>query len=62
MRLKELVDGNTFREHPVPEMVASHVVYVLVHHVETYGLGVTVTLDGPGLLLSVVALGHHGGG
>jgi hypothetical protein len=62
MRLKEPVDGNTFREHSVPEMVAGHVVYVFVHHVETYGLRVTVTLDGPGLLLSVVALGYHGSG
>lgn len=62
MRLNEPVDSDTFSKHPVPEVVASHVVYVLVHHVQAYGLRVTVTLDGPGLLVPVVALGYHGSG
>ena len=43
----------------VPEVVSGHVVYVLVHHVQTDGLRMTVALDGPGLLVPVVALRHN---
>ena len=46
----------------VPEVVAGHVVDVLVHHVQTNRLGMAVALDGPGLFVPVVALRHHRGG
>lgn len=42
--------------YALPEMVARHVVYVLEDHVKPDSIRVTVTLDAPGLLVSVIAL------
>lgn len=46
----------------LPKMIASHVVDVFVNHVQANSFRMAVALDGPGLLVPVVALRQDRGG